>query len=216
VNAYAGANDKKVELAHPALYFQLKKLRDSICTRKKQPIYLVAGSKTLEEMTIYLPQTFEELERISGFGKAKVESYGNDFLSIITAYSDENSLSSNIAQKVPKKRRKENKEPKVDTKAETFKLYQEGKTVAKIAKHRNLTIQTIQGHLSHFVEKGIIRVEDLVSREKIGMIESLFSELNGKSFFQIKDKLGNKVSFGEIRLVHASLEHQRLSTHINH
>jgi hypothetical protein len=45
INAYAGASEKKIELQHPALYYGLKKLRDSICARKNQPIYLVAGSK---------------------------------------------------------------------------------------------------------------------------------------------------------------------------
>lgn len=216
VNAYAGASEKKVELLHPSLYYQLKKLRDNICARKNQPIYLVAGSKTLEEMTTYLPQTLDELEQISGFGKAKVEAYGNDFLSIIKEYSEEHNLSSKIAEKVPKRKRKESKEPKVDTKTETFKLYREGKTVSEIAKQRNLTTQTIEGHLSHFVERGIIRVEDIVNREKIVLIEPAVKDFEGGSLTSIKEKLGNKVSFGEIRLVLASIEHKNSSAHVNH
>lgn len=216
INAYAGASEKKVELSHPSLYYRLKKLRDNICARKNQPIYLVAGSKTLEEMTTYLPQTLDELEQISGFGKAKVEAYGNDFLSIIKEYSDENNLSSNIAEKVPKRKRKEAREPKIDTRSETFKLYQEGKTVSEIAKQRNLTTQTIEGHLSHFVEKGIIRVEDLVSREKIVLIEPIAKDFTSGPITQIKEKLGNEVSFGEIRLVLASIEHRKSSSHVNH
>jgi hypothetical protein len=179
VNAYAGVSESKVELPHPPLYYQLKKLRDSICARKNQPIYLVAGSKTLEEMTTYLPQTLEELEQISGFGKARLEAYGDDFLAIIKAYSEANNLSSNIAGKIPKRRRREAKELKMDTKTETFKLYQEGKTVSDIAKQRILTTQTIEGHLSYFVEKGIIKVEDLLSREKIILIEPVAKDFTG-------------------------------------
>jgi hypothetical protein len=216
VNAYAGASEKKVELQHPALYYQLKKLRDSICARKNQPIYLVAGSKTLEEMTTYLPQTLDELEQISGFGKAKLEAYGNDFLAIIKEYSEEKNLSSNIAEKLPKRKRKETKEPKVDTKAETFKLYTEGKTVPEIAKQRNLTTQTIEGHLSYFVERGAIKVEDLITREKIVLIEPVAKNFTSGPITQIKEKLGNEVSFGEIRLVLASLEYQKSSSHVNH
>lgn len=216
INAYAGASEKKVELQHPALYYQLKKLRDSICARKNQPIYLVAGSKTLEEMTTYLPQTLDELEQISGFGKAKLEAYGNDFLAIIKEYSEENNLSSNITEKLPKRKRKETKELKVDTKAETFKLYSEGKTVPEIAKQRNLTTQTIEGHLSYFVERGAIKVEDLVTREKIVLIEPVAKNFTNGPITQIKEKLGSKVSFGEIRLVLASLEYQKSSSHIDH
>jgi hypothetical protein len=216
VNAYAGASEKKIELQHPALYYGLKKLRDSICARKSQPIYLVAGSKTLEEMTTYLPQTLDELEQISGFGKAKLEAYGNDFLAIIKEYCGENNLSSNMAEKLPKRKRKEPKEPKVDTKAETFKLYSEGKTIREIAEQRNLTTQTIEGHLSYFVERGAIKVEDVVTREKIVLIEPVAKSFTSGPITQIKEKLGSKVSFGEIRLVLASLEHQKSSSHVNH
>ncbi|MGZ3851307.1 MAG: helix-turn-helix domain-containing protein [Flavisolibacter sp.] len=208
VNSYAGASQKKqIEVAHPALYFRLKKLRDNICARKNQPIYLVAGSRTLEEMTNYLPQTIDELEKISGFGKAKLDSFGNDFLNIITEYCGENNLTSNITAKTPKRKRKETREPKVDTKAETFKLYQQGKTTSQIASERKLTTQTIEGHLAYYVEKGFVKVEDLLTKEKILLIEVAIKEMRGASLTQIKDKLSPNISFGEIRLVLASLNH---------
>ncbi|MBO9681205.1 MAG: helix-turn-helix domain-containing protein [Flavisolibacter sp.] len=216
VNAYAGASEKKVELAHPALYYQLKKLRDSICSKKNLPIYFVASSNTLEEMSTYLPQTLEELEQISGFGKSKIETYGDEFLSIITAYSLENNLTSNISEKVPKRKRKEAKEPKVDTKAETFRLYKLGKGVIEIAKERNLTAQTIEGHLAHYVQNGSIKIEELVSREKLVLIESEIKNFNGGSIAPIKEKLGNRASWGEIRLVMAWAEYQNSSPHVDH
>jgi uncharacterized protein YpbB len=215
VNAYAGASENKVELAHPPLYYQLKKLRDSICSKKNLPIYFVASSKTLEEMTTYLPQNLQELEQISGFGKSKVETYGNEFLSIIKDYSLENSLTSNISEKIPKRKRKE-AEPKVDTKAETFRLYKQGKAIIDIAKERKLTAQTIEGHLAHYVQNGSIKIGELVSREKLLLIEAEIKRLNGGSIAPIKEKLGNRASWGEIRLVVAWAEHQNSSPHVNH
>lgn len=216
INSYAGASGKKVELAHPTLYYDLKKLRDAICSRKNLPIYYVASSKTLEEMSTYLPQTLDELEQISGFGKSKIETYGNDFLSIINKYTAENNLMSAISEKKPKRKRKENIEPKLDTKAETFRLYKEGKTVIQIAKERNLAIQTVEGHLAHYVQNGQISIEDLISREKIVLIEPMVKDFAGGSIIHIKEKLGSNVSFGEIRLVLAWIEYQRSPSHINH
>jgi len=216
VNAYAGANEQKIDLAHPALFYQLKKLRDSICSKKNLPIYIVAGSRTLEEMANYLPLTLEELEQISGFGKAKVETHGSQFLSIIQEYCQQNNLSSNIAGKPSKRKRKENKEPKVDTKGETFRLYQEGNSAEQIAKQRTLTSQTIEGHLAHYVQNGQIKIDDLVSREKIVLIEPLVKGFPGGSIVPIKEMLGANVSFGEIRLVLAWIEHQKSSAHKNH
>jgi hypothetical protein len=216
VNSYSAASETKVELSNPGLYFQLKKFRDGICLKKNLPVYLVAGSKTLEEMTTYLPQTLEELEKISGFGKSKVEAYGNDFLAIINAYCIENNLSSNMSAKVPKRIRKTTANPKTDTKGETFKLYNEGKTIADIAKERGLTVQTIEGHLAHFVQQGSIQIGELVTPEKIEWIQEEAKISSTGSITGIKDKLGSKVSFGEIRLVLAYLAHQKSPTHINH
>jgi ATP-dependent DNA helicase RecQ len=180
---------------------------------------MVAGSKTLEEMATFLPQTVEQLEQISGFGKAKVDSYGADFLHLVNEYCAENNLTSNIEAKTPKRKRKETKEPKgakVDTKAETLALYKEGKSVAEISAQRNLATQTIEGHLAHYVQNGQLRVEELVSREKIILIEPVVKEFASESLTTLKEKLGTDISFGEIRLVLASIEHQKSAAHINH
>lgn len=220
VNAYAGASEKKVELQHPSLYYQLKKLRDSICSKKNLPIYYVAGSKTLEEMATYLPQTVSELEQISGFGKAKAETYGPQFLEIIQIYATERNLSSSVPQKDPKRKRKEKaegKEKKPDTKAETFRLYREGKNVSEIAKERNLTVQTIESHLAHFVSTGEIKIEELVSREKIVVIEPALQEFEkGSSLTSVKEKLPSSIGYGDIKLVMAWVDHQKSSSHIDH
>ncbi len=218
VNAYAGAGEKKVDFQHPSLFYSLKKLRDSLCAKRNLPIYLVASGKTLEEMANYLPQTVQELEQISGFGKAKVESYGQQFLEIIQAYAEERNLASTIVEKSPKRQRKEKTgaEKKIDTKAETFRLYQEGKMASEIAEERKLTLQTIEGHLSHYVFTGAIKIESLVSREKIVLIEPALKDFEkGTSIMPVKEKLPG-VSFGEIRLVMAYVDRQKSPTHVNH
>ena len=205
INAYAGVSYQKIESPHPFLHQQLRKLRDSICAKKDMPIYIVAGSKTIDEMAQYLPQTLEELRKISGFGDVKVETYGNQFMAIIQEYCKEHNLLSRIHEKLPKRERKESKSPKikVDTKAETYKLYKEGLAIADIAKQRTLTIQTIESHLAHYVQIGDIDINELVSREKLILIEPAIKEFNGGSITPIKEKLGSTISFGEIRLVMA-------------
>ena len=203
VNAYAGASQRKTDSPHPNLHYQLRKVRESICARKDLPIYIVAGSNTIDEMAMYLPQTLAELRKISGFGDAKIEQYGQQFLDVILAYSKENNLTSLIHKKIPKKEKKERKgekRQKVDTKAESFRLFRGGKTIHEIAKERNFAIQTIEGHLAHFVQKGEIKIEELVSREKLIIIEPALKNFEGGPITSIKQKLGNDVSFGEIKL----------------
>jgi ribonuclease D len=135
------------------LHKHLRQLRDEICEKNNLPIYIVANSATLDEMAMYLPQSPEELKKISGFGDAKIEKYGLQFLNIIQQYSHEHNLSSLIDEK-PKTKKQKLSNAKPDTKQESFKLYKEGKNVAQIAEIRNLTTQTIEGHLAHYVSSG--------------------------------------------------------------
>ncbi len=207
-NAYAGTSHQQAtDIPNPILYQQLRKKRDAICERKGSPIYMVAGSQTLVEMCTYLPQTAKELEQITGFGPAKIKSYGPDFLDIITAYCDEHGLESRIDERAVKKIKKEKKEKKTNTKEETFRLFREGNPISEIAKQRNLTLQTIEGHLAFYVTQGEIRIEELLSQEKIMMMEPLTKEFAGGSITALKEQVGEEVSFGEIRMMLAWQEY---------
>lgn len=200
-NAYAGSAVQKVQSPHPQLYQQLRRLRDAICSKKDLPIYLVAGSKTLDEMASFLPQTPDELQEISGFGKVRVETYGKQFLEIIQQYCKDNQLSSRLADKAPKKTRKETTAKKPGTKVESFRLHKEGMAVPDIAKTRNITVQTVEVHLAYYVGKGEIGIEELISPEKVLLIESAIADLNGGSITPVKARLGDSISYNEIRLV---------------
>lgn len=213
INAYATASRERSDLPHPSLYMQLKILRDSICSKANLPIYIVAGSNTLAEMSRYLPQTVTELGNISGFGEAKIEKYGQGFLDIIIKYCKTKGLDSLIHEKAPKRKTKAKeasaeKKPKVDTKAESFKLFREGRAVHEIASLRNLTVQTIESHLAHYVQQGTIQIEELVSREKLVVIEPVLQQMEGASLSTIKEKLGSTIGFGEIKLAIAWREFQ--------
>lgn len=217
INAYAGVTYKKTDSPHPELHKLLRQLRDKISNENDLPIYLVAGSKTLDEMASYLPQTTEELLLISGFGKAKTERFGKLFLDVINEYSIQYNLSSLIHEKEPKRIRKTKtgeeknqiKTNKSDTKLLSYELYKSGKNVREIAAERNLALQTIEGHLAHFVEQGIIKIDELVSREKFILIEPAVRNYEGTSLTPIKEQLSNDVSYGEIRLVMSALAFEK-------
>ncbi len=113
-------------------------------------------------------------------------------------------LSSLIHEKSPKRERKadsiKSKDDKPDTKTVSFELYKAGKSVADIANERKLTIQTIEGHLAHYIRQGEISIEELISREKLVIIEPVIKDYDGGSITSIKEKVGSSIGFGEIRL----------------
>ena len=211
VNVYAGSAQQKTESPHPLLHQRLRKLRDAICSKADLPIYIVAGTNTLDEMSRYLPQTLIELRKISGFGDAKTEKYGQQFLDIILEYCKERDLTSLIHEKLPKRERKTpgEKKNKIDTKAESFKLYKEGKRIEEIAEQRGFTRQTIEGHLAHYISIGEININDIISEDKILLIEPVAKTFSGGSITPIKERLGHEITFGEIKLVLAWIDFQK-------
>lgn len=107
VNAYSKVRSgKSVSIRNPKLYHKLIDLRNNICEPDDTPVYLVANSKSLKEMSEYLPLSEKELMQVHGFGKTKVEKYGRQFLEIITEYCFENNLSSRMHEKPVESRTK--------------------------------------------------------------------------------------------------------------
>ena len=84
-------------------------------------------------------------------------------------------------------------------------MFKEGKTMAEIAADRNLAVSTIESHLARFVKWGDIKIDELVSREKLVLIEAALADFKGSSITPVKQQLSDDVSFGEIRLVMAGL-----------
>jgi DNA-binding CsgD family transcriptional regulator len=203
VNSYGGATTYRSNSPHPSLYMKLKQLRDEICDKTGKPVYLVASSKTLEEICQYLPQNLHELGQIGGFGKVKLKELGQKFLNIITEYTEQHNLSSLIKGKEPKKIKKEKAESKTDSKYETLKLFNGGMTVSEIAKIRNFSPQTIEGHLVHYIKAGEINVNQLVRAEKVSRITEVLDSQQTLSLTSAKEVLGDDISYGEIRFVMA-------------
>lgn len=74
---------------NPILYENLRQLRNDMARRMGIPAYMVFTDKTLQEMSMYLPTTRDELLSISGVAQAKYDKYGRDFMEIIVQYKKE-------------------------------------------------------------------------------------------------------------------------------
>jgi uncharacterized protein YpbB len=76
--------------------------------------------------------------------------------------------------------------------------------IDEIAANRGLTKTTIEGHLAHFIKTKEISLRDFVSQEKENKVLSAMKEESQMSaFFAL---LNGEVSYGEIRMVMASVE----------
>jgi len=208
VNLYAGKSTyQKIDSPYPELYKQLRKKRDDLCEQTNMPVFMVANSNSLDEMARYLPQTFDELNQISGFGKVKIQQFGDAFLTIINAYCEENNLHTNMeAMPVKSKRKEKTMEVKTDTKTASFILFKEGKTIAEIATKRSLAKGTIEGHLSYFVGLGEIEINNLVSAEKQLSIKEAVAKYGYEVHKTIMENIPAGISYGEVKIVLANLK----------
>jgi ribonuclease D len=207
LSAYAsGKKQSFSNMPNPELFETLKRWRDIVCEDDHLPIYLVANQNALKEIATYLPFTKKDLMKLSGFGEAKANKYGDDIVDIVRNYCSRNNLESNMASKAdnPKKERKEkSQEQKTPTNLISFNLFKEGKSIAEIAKERNLAVSTIEGHLCAFIASKQINIDDLVSAEKQLLIKKAIATCGKASTKIVKDNLPDHISYGEIRMVMA-------------
>ena len=91
------------------------------------------------------------------------------------------------------------KSTKTPTAEVSFELYQQGKSIEEIAETRGLVPSTIEGHLTKYISSGEVDIKRLISETKLNNILSLITpETTGTQ--EIKNKLGDDYSYGEIRM----------------
>ncbi|MEO6540703.1 MAG: helix-turn-helix domain-containing protein [Ferruginibacter sp.] len=194
-------------LSNTELFETLKRWRNMICSETGQPIYMVANQASLQEICTYLPLTKKDLMLISGFGKAKAEKYGDEILEIVESFCERHGLETNMSAKKEnqkKERKPRSNESKRDTKSVSFDLYKEGKDIASIAKERNFTPGTIEGHLAYFVSNGEIDINELVSKEKQELVAGAVKLYGIVSHKTLIDNLPKDLTYGELRMILAT------------
>lgn len=210
ITSYAsGKKQNLTGVENPELFETLKRWRDIVFEETALPVYMIANAETLKSLSAYLPLNKNDLGKIKGFGKARVDRYGDDIIDIIADYCEKHGLETNMQAYVAEgKKEKESrpKKEKTDTKAVSLGLFKQGRAVSEIAKERGLTVQTIEGHLAHYIETGEVSVDDVLAKEKQAKISAAFAQSPEASLTQLKELLPG-IGFGELRLMMAALKH---------
>jgi ATP-dependent DNA helicase RecQ len=78
-----GARPATDDLRNTPLFEALRELRKHLADERNVPAYVVFSDATLLEMAASRPKTDAELLAVSGVGPAKLERYGDDFITLI-------------------------------------------------------------------------------------------------------------------------------------
>ena len=184
------------------LISRLKTRRLQLAREENVPAYVIFSDATLHELATYLPQTLEDLPRISGFGEVKVDKYGAHFLEVVRDYTEEHGLESRMEGARQKRRRSTRQtQQKTDTKQASFDLFQEGKTIEEVAQARGFATSTIYGHLLPYLADGKLEATQLVTPDRIDAIRKAV-EVHGESSLKtLKTALDESISYEEIKVV---------------
>ncbi|MGF1558354.1 MAG: DNA helicase RecQ [Flavobacteriaceae bacterium] len=144
----------KVSASNADLFEKLRLLRYKIAIAENVPAYVVFGDATLKDMEAKQPETLAEFAQVSGVGAAKLEKYAVAFIGEI-------------------KKHIESLAPKITTHERTYSLYKEGLSPEEIAVKRELSENTIYGHLLKMVEDGAdIDLHDFISADEVSKLKA--------------------------------------------
>lgn len=141
------------------LFEKLRVLRYQIAKEQGVPAYVVFGDASLKDMEAKQPKTLQEFAEVSGVGQAKLEKYAAIFLKEIAAHLEAS-------------------KPKTPTHEKSWALFQDGLSPKQIAEERQLTENTIYGHLLKMHALGeAIDLHELVTPEELSSIEKAKTDL---------------------------------------
>ncbi len=189
------------------LFALLKEKRREIAKKTGVPPYIIFSDKTLSLMAAQLPESRADMLRIHGVGAAKMDSYGNSFISVIKNYRRE---------KISKKELPERGAYKIKKLSHRFRQtaeeFNSGKSINELVRLSGLKKSTIITHLLKALEKNMWLNADNFLKEinlpkkELKKIISVFDKLETEALTPVREALNEKYSFDQLRLVKLYLQ----------
>jgi uncharacterized protein YpbB len=104
---------------------------------------------------------------------------------------------------VKSKKPKDPKEKKTNTYEVTFNFHTQGMSLDEIARERQLSATTIEGHFARLIQQERIDLSEVIPEERIKELENYFDGYEETTVGALKEKLGDAVSWGELKMYQA-------------
>lgn len=150
----------------------------------------------LYELKYQLERRKLQLENLMNISRCVHESGDNVDISILIAAMHRPSTTNARGEKLRRK-----KFEKGETHRISLQLFKKGKSIADIAEERSLALSTIEGHLIRFIATGEIEILDIVDAMNLQKITALLEKNPSSSASEMKQQLGDNISYGQIRAV---------------
>lgn len=183
----------KTQSQNAPLAEALRELRKRLASTQGLPPFAIFHDTTLTDLLHKQPKTHSELSNIIGMGESKVQHYGTAIIDCITAYAFESTWDENFS----------------DTINLTLAYFAHGQTPADIATIRELTINTIYGHLAEAIKVGKLSITDVVqltTKEYTTIAQSIRKHgvCTNLKFTLVYEALEQRYDYGIIKCVAAA------------
>jgi ATP-dependent DNA helicase RecQ len=188
------------------LFEELRTLRKKLADARSVPAYVIFSDATLRHIAREYPTDQRQFGQIAGVGTQKLTEFAADFTAVVREYLATHTRQqfSNSAEAVelPVAPPRAN-----DTVRETLRMFRAGQTPEQIAKARDLVESTIFSHLATAISNGEeIDITQWVTAEEDKAIRLALARFPGPALSPVKEALGEKFSYGQIRLVAAKAQ----------
>jgi ATP-dependent DNA helicase RecQ len=188
------------------LFNRLRSLRKEIADEGDVPAYVVFSDRALSEMATYYPQSSGNFLAISGVGQAKLEKYGDTFISSISAYCEEQGIEERTRPGVSlassrtgggRKRRSD----------EVGELFSGGQSILQLQQRYGVKKGTILDHLyryhqeDHDVDASRVLEASKLTAEEQKNVMVAFADLGPEFLRPVFDALGEQVSYEELHVM---------------
>ena len=202
------------------LYSNLKKMAE-LQSQKNTKQY----NEELEELDVLLTETVLRVKKVTrvieaimngqpldkkhiwtadikGYKSTKIELVKNEMRVDNATFDFDTDF---VQLKTKSTKTKLSKEKKESTYEVTLKLIKKGAPIEHIARERQLSAGTISAHCVRLLKTEKIDLKDVMDSKLINELYDVFEEYEGGSMTPLKDKVGEKYTWDELKLYQASL-----------
>jgi ATP-dependent DNA helicase RecQ len=156
-------------------------------------------------MAAQLPVDRDALLKVPGVGERKAADLGSTFLDAIATFVSETGAAPTVGPPPPASPSPKSASPGL-TAHQTLNLFREGLAPAEIALARNITLRTIEGHLTDLIAAGEdMEIDRLVAPDRQATIKTAFEAIGYEYLKPVMEYLGDGYSYGELQIMRAWL-----------
>jgi hypothetical protein len=184
------------------LFEILRRWRNLEAEEQNVPAYRILTQKALVGIAAELPSSAEAMTGIKGIGKRTAQTYGVQVMEILADYCQQHNLEYRPNFKIEFSEKKK-KATKTETKKLSYDLFKNGKSIQEIALDRSLSVNTVEGHLAYFIEKGELEISEFLTEEEIDEIIGIIGKMENQYLSPLKEALHHKYDYGVLKMAMA-------------